>query len=120
MTLDDQAQTRIRYHEARGNATDPALLRALLDELTRLRALVDQLEDERDNLQTPRPTQLSTPLTRREASLLPLILLGQTNTQIGRTLGISPDTVKDVCPRLYRKFGVVNRTALLITLGVGS
>lgn len=126
MTLDDRLQTRVRFHEARGSTTDAALYRDVQDELTRLRAHIDQLEDERDNLQWPGQNathrdNLTPPdeaLTPREASVLPLLLQGHTYKQIGRALGIGPETVKGHCSRLYGKYGVQNRAGLLGALGM--
>lgn len=49
------------------------------------------------------------PLTPRETEVLRLLVTGQTNKQIARELGISPETVKDHLNNLYRKLDAGDR-----------
>ncbi|MGD2133036.1 MAG: response regulator transcription factor [Maricaulaceae bacterium] len=49
-------------------------------------------------------------LTPREISVLELIAAGQSNKEIARTLGVSPNTVKTHAANLYEKLGVTRRT----------
>jgi len=55
-------------------------------------------------------------LTLRESEILPLLLDGASNDQIGDTLHISPHTVKNHVTAIYRKTGTENRFDLLKTL----
>jgi DNA-binding CsgD family transcriptional regulator len=48
-------------------------------------------------------------LTRRECELLELLASGQSNKELARRLGISPNTVKTHLARLYEKLEVPNR-----------
>lgn len=52
-------------------------------------------------------------LTPRQQQVHDLLVLGQSTKQIAKTLGLSPNTVKDHCERLYAVLGVRNRWALL-------
>lgn len=49
-------------------------------------------------------------LTQRERQILKLIVVGQSNKQIGRDLGISEKTVKSHCGRLFQRINVTDRT----------
>jgi DNA-binding NarL/FixJ family response regulator len=51
-------------------------------------------------------------LTKREAEVLSLLVLGHPNRQIANALGVDETTVKAHMGRLMRKAGVDNRTAL--------
>ena len=51
-------------------------------------------------------------LTKREAEVLGLLVLGHPNRQIANALGVDETTVKAHMGRLMRKAGVDNRTAL--------
>jgi len=51
-------------------------------------------------------------LTKREAEVLGLLVLGHPNRQIAHALGVDETTVKAHMGRLMRKAGVDNRTAL--------
>lgn len=51
--------------------------------------------------------------TGRERELIPLIVQGLSNEEIGRRLFISPHTVKNHVTSIYRKAGVANRFELL-------
>jgi DNA-binding NarL/FixJ family response regulator len=53
--------------------------------------------------------QLANPLTPREAEVLRLVVKGQTNQQISRTLAISPSTVKRHVRRISAKLGAQDR-----------
>jgi DNA-binding NarL/FixJ family response regulator len=48
-------------------------------------------------------------LTSREFEILELLASGQSNKELARTLGISPNTVKTHVARLYEKLEVANR-----------
>jgi DNA-binding CsgD family transcriptional regulator len=48
-------------------------------------------------------------LTARERAILELVAQGQSNKQIGRTLGISPETVKTHLDHVYHKLAVERR-----------
>ena len=48
-------------------------------------------------------------LTARECEILALLASGQSNKELARTLGISPNTVKTHLARLYEKLGVQKR-----------
>lgn len=58
----------------------------------------------------------STPLTSRQAEVVALLRRGDTNKEIAAHLGISDDAVKAHLSRLYVRFGVSNRVALLNAL----
>lgn len=49
-------------------------------------------------------------LTSREIDVLECLRRGESNKEIARTLGISPNTVKTHLQSLYSKIGVTNRT----------
>jgi len=49
-------------------------------------------------------------LTRREVEMLGHLSKGQSNKEIARSLGLSPNTVKTHLANLYDKLGVKNRT----------
>jgi DNA-binding CsgD family transcriptional regulator len=48
-------------------------------------------------------------LSPRECEILALLASGQSNKELARTLGISPNTVKTHVARLYEKLEVQNR-----------
>ncbi len=48
-------------------------------------------------------------LTRRECEILELLATGQSNKEVARSLGISPNTVKTHVARLYEKLEVQRR-----------
>lgn len=48
----------------------------------------------------------------RESQILDQLQLGQTNKQIGATLGISPNTVRDHIRRMMLRTGVYTRVSL--------
>ena len=52
-------------------------------------------------------------LTNREREVLLLIIEGQTNSQVGETLGVSPKTVDNHRTRLMEKLGVHNTAELV-------
>ena len=49
-------------------------------------------------------------LTPRETDVLPLLAQGYSNKEIARSLGVSPDTIKDHLARLYTKLDAGDRT----------
>jgi DNA-binding NarL/FixJ family response regulator len=50
------------------------------------------------------------PLTKREREVLKQVARGLTNKEIGQTLGISYETVKEHVQHVLRKLGVSDRT----------
>ena len=56
-------------------------------------------------------------LTPRQSEVVALLRRGDTNKEIAGQLGISDDAVKGHLSRLYLRFGVSNRVALLNVLG---
>lgn len=52
-------------------------------------------------------------LTPREREIVDLVLLGHNNRQIGKTLFLSVQSVKNALTRIYRKVGVASRSALI-------
>ncbi|MCH7520475.1 MAG: response regulator transcription factor [Candidatus Marinimicrobia bacterium] len=50
------------------------------------------------------------PLTNRETQVLRHVALGLSNKEIGRSLGISIETVKEHVQNILRKIGVSDRT----------
>jgi len=62
-------------------------------------------------LATPRITgDIEVPLTQREAEVLRELANGQTNKEIGTTLHISYETVKEHVQHILRKIGLTDRT----------
>lgn len=56
------------------------------------------------------------PLTERQRQVVALVRRGLTNAEIAGTLGITEDGVKAHLSRLYLRFDVTNRVALLAAL----
>lgn len=54
------------------------------------------------------------PITPTEAKVVDDLMLGHTNPQIAQSLGISIETVKTHLYRVFVKYGVENRTALVL------
>ncbi len=54
--------------------------------------------------------------TPREREVLRLLVMGYPNRNIGQALGVDEGTIKAHVGRLMRKVGVVNRTALTMTM----
>jgi DNA-binding CsgD family transcriptional regulator len=52
-------------------------------------------------------------LTSRECEILDLLASGQSNKELARTLGISPNTVKTHIARVYEKLEVQKRVAAI-------
>jgi DNA-binding CsgD family transcriptional regulator len=53
-------------------------------------------------------------LSRREMEILTLVARGETNTEIGRSLKLSPRTVQTHLAHIYHKVGVDSRTAAAV------
>ena len=51
-------------------------------------------------------------LTKREKEIFNLIKKGKTNRQISCALGISPNTVKSILYKAYKKHNIKNRTEI--------
>jgi ATP/maltotriose-dependent transcriptional regulator MalT len=64
-----------------------------------------------------RKTSVSDPLTARERDILGMISQGFSNKRIGRTLEISPETVKSHVKRIFSKLAVGTRTEAVSRAG---
>ena len=74
-------------------------------------SLARQLRDIVAHPEIDRLPQVNVPrLTPRESEVLPLLAQGFSNKEIARSLGVSPDTVKDHLARLYAKLDARDRT----------
>ncbi|MDO4583406.1 MAG: response regulator transcription factor [Planctomycetia bacterium] len=62
------------------------------------------------NSRHARSRSASTTLTKREEQVLRLIVLGQSNKEIAKTLHLSADTVKEHIHHLFQKISVRDRT----------
>jgi len=78
----------------------PTVARKVLNEFRRIRPVTDKLPDE--------------PLTVREARILDLIIQGQSNKEIARTICLAEGTVKNYVSRIMEKLNVRTRTELAI------
>lgn len=65
--------------------------------------------EERFDEAHPRGVSSAPTLSPREREVLELVAGGRTNRQVARELGLSPETVKTLLERLYRKLGVRGR-----------
>lgn len=71
----------------------------------------DELRRVTGALATPRmAADVEVPLTQRESEVLKQLAHGLTNKEIGQTLGISYETVKEHVQHILRKIGVSDRT----------
>ncbi|HWA97625.1 MAG TPA: response regulator transcription factor [Pirellulales bacterium] len=71
----------------------------------------DELRRVTGALATPRMSgDVEVPLTQRESEVLRQLALGLTNKEIGQSLGISYETVKEHVQHILRKIGVTDRT----------
>jgi DNA-binding NarL/FixJ family response regulator len=52
--------------------------------------------------------------TRRERSVIALILEGKTNVEISQDLGVSDKSIKNYVYNIYKKAGVKNRASFII------
>jgi DNA-binding NarL/FixJ family response regulator len=88
------------------------LHRELLEHEQRLRELVGRALGEDSALPAARPDPLSFPtsLTPRDLQILGLLVLGQTNRQIGTQVRLGSGTVRNHLSRIFRKLGVSTRT----------
>lgn len=62
-------------------------------------------------------------LSRRQVEVLRLLAAGQTNKQIGRTLGVAESTIKTHLSSLFQRLGVTTRTEAVLaaaSMGLGS
>ena len=53
-------------------------------------------------------------LTKRQGEIFNLIVVGQSNKEIARNLGLSPSTVKIHVAKLFGKLGVHHRSAVTL------
>ena len=53
-------------------------------------------------------------LTRSEQAVLQALVAGQSNAEIGRSLFISPETVRTHLTRIYKKLGVRSRLEAVV------
>jgi DNA-binding NarL/FixJ family response regulator len=71
----------------------------------------DELRRVTGALATPRmAADVEVPLTQRESEVLRQLAFGLTNKEIGQSLGISYETVKEHVQHILRKIGVTDRT----------
>lgn len=66
----------------------------------------------------PGPIRPRVHLTPRESEIVRYVMLGESNKQIARRLGISNYTVRDHVSNLLKKSGVTSRTRLALVLPV--
>jgi two-component system, NarL family, nitrate/nitrite response regulator NarL len=64
--------------------------------------------------QTSVTLRRTTPLTTRQRQMFDLIVVGQSNKEIARTLGVSEGTVKIHIAKLFEKLGVRHRSAVAL------
>jgi DNA-binding CsgD family transcriptional regulator len=64
----------------------------------------------------PIPKPSSVHLTPRESEIVRFVMLGESNKQIARRLGISNYTVRDHVSNLLKKTGVTSRSRLALVL----
>lgn len=74
-----------------------------------LNEALKRLEERVAMLEYPRKKR-EIPLSPRERTTLKLIAEGKQNKEIADELGLSPQTVKNFCARIFQKLGVTNRT----------
>jgi len=88
------------------------LHRELLEHEQRLRQLLGRAlgEDSAQPATRPDSPSLPAPLTPRDTQILGLLVLGQTNRQIGTQVRLEPGTVRNHLSRIFRKLGVSTRT----------
>ena len=91
-----------------------ALHRELLEHEQRLREFIgrafgEERADQASRAITPTPVR-TPPLTPRDVEILRLLVLGQTNRQIGMQVRLGTGTVRNHLSRIFRKLGVSSRT----------
>lgn len=64
----------------------------------------------------PSPVRVPVHLTPRESEIVRYVMLGESNKQIARRLGISNYTVRDHVSNLLKKSGVTSRSRLALVL----
>ena len=64
--------------------------------------------------QVPVTLGRTNPLSTRQGQLFDLIVVGQSNKEIARTLGLSEGTVKIHITKLFEKLGVHHRSAVAL------
>ena len=85
--------------------------RGYLSKETAPEELARQLREIMAHPEIDRLPQVQVPrLTPREGDVLPLLSQGYSNKEIARTLGVSPDTIKDHLARLFVKLNARDRT----------
>jgi DNA-binding NarL/FixJ family response regulator len=98
--------------DTRDLAARDALRRQLVEHEQRLREVIGQAFG-RDIADQSAPSALATPVpsvTPRDLEILRLLILGQTNRQIGLRVRLRPGTVRNHLSRIFRKLGVNTRT----------
>jgi DNA-binding NarL/FixJ family response regulator len=88
------------------------LHRELLEHEQRLREFIRQAfgEDFADQMARSAPPVRTPRLTPRDVEILGLLVLGQTNRQIGMQVCLGAGTVRNHLSRIFRKLGVSSRT----------
>jgi DNA-binding NarL/FixJ family response regulator len=89
-----------------------ALHREFLEHERRLRELLGRAlgQDAAGSVPRPAPPAPVAPLTTRDVEILGLLVLGQTNREIGKHVCLGPGTVRNHLSRIFRKLGVSSRT----------
>jgi two-component system, NarL family, nitrate/nitrite response regulator NarL len=81
-------------------------------EAARLASLIRKLCQDPNLMVFPNGPELPA-LTKRELEVLALLASGLTNKEMARTIGLSPETVKDHLENLYRKLDAQDRMEAL-------
>jgi LuxR family maltose regulon positive regulatory protein len=91
---------------ARDSARTPAKVQEIVPWLDRL---LDSWRSQHEPNSTPRREGERTQLSSRERGIVELIAQGQSNKEIARTLGITPETVKSHVKSIFTKLAVDKR-----------
>jgi len=131
-TLGVLADCRLRRHRYTANESEILRLAATLAiapalAMSGLRSRVRELElrmstipAQRLGASSEQPMRTVPALTRREREILPLLAGGRTNREIGRQLGLSTGTVRNLVARLLMKLGAKDRTnAVVLAIDLG-
>ena len=108
----------LRRHGSRGalvlaRRSERRELVALLAGGVRGAVVVEQSSSSAGDAAPPHGRPGATPLTAREISVLSLVAEGQSNRDVGESLGLSALTVKSHLARIARKLGTGDRAALV-------
>ena len=84
------------------------------NEETALLSATPNTQSPASNVRIPKPPSIH--LTPRESEIVRFVMLGESNKQIARRLGISNYTVRDHVSNLLKKTGVTSRSLLALVL----